>query len=125
MSEIRSYRDLQVWKLGMAVAAECYRLTQSFPRNEMFGLTSQIRRAACSVPANIAEGRGRTGTRDFLKFLGIAHGSLSELATHLQLASDVGIVNREVLNSVLARTGEIGKMLTGLRQSLRLRLNKP
>ena len=82
---IQSFKDLKVWQLGMDLSVEMYRVTGSFPKAEIFGLTSQIRRAAVSVPANIAEGWGREGTKEFIQFLRHAQGSLSELETHLIL----------------------------------------
>src|SRR3990170_5248198 len=92
---IQSYQDLEVWQRGMAVAEQVYNLTQGFPREEMFGLTSQIRRAAISIPANIAEGWGRMGTKEFQRFLQIAMGSLRELETHLMLSQRVGLCTAE------------------------------
>ena len=91
MDEIQSYRDLKVWQLGMSLAVECYRLTRTFPKEEMFGMTSQIRRAAVSIPANIAEGNGREQTGAYIQFLRISQGGLKELETHLLLSSQVNI----------------------------------
>jgi four helix bundle protein len=88
---INSYRDLRVWQDSMALAEACYRLTRGFPKDEMFGLTSQIRRSATSIPANIAEGHGRENTRSFIQFLRIAQGSVKELETHLLIAQRTGI----------------------------------
>src|SRR5712691_1724129 len=85
-SAIRSYRDLEVWRVAMDVAVACYRTTAKFPREEIYSLTAQIRRAASSVSANIAEGYGRETTASFIQFLRIAQGSLKELETHLLLA---------------------------------------
>ena len=79
----QSYRDLVVWQTAMALAVDCYQLTRNFPRDEMFGLTSQIRRAAASIPANIAEGHGRENTGAFIQHLRIAQGSSKELETHI------------------------------------------
>jgi four helix bundle protein len=83
---INSYRDLRVWQDAMTLAESCYRLTRQFPRDELFGLTSQIRRAAASIPANVAEGHGRESTGNFVQSLRVAQGSLKELETHLLLA---------------------------------------
>jgi four helix bundle protein len=85
--EIRSHHDLKVWQLGMDIAEKVYSLTRQFPREELYGLTSQLRRAASSIPANIAEGNGRSSTKDYLRFLSIAVGSLCEVETFLLLAS--------------------------------------
>jgi len=83
---VQSYRDLQVWQKSMDLVTECYRATQQFPKTEIYGLTSQLQRAAVSVPANIAEGQGRQHTKEFIQHLSIAYGSLAELETHLQIA---------------------------------------
>ncbi len=80
---IKSYRDLEVWNVAMDLAASCYTLTRLFPKDELYGMTSQIRRAAASIPANIAEGHGREHTKEFLNHLSVARGSLMELETHL------------------------------------------
>ena len=82
----QNFRSLKVWQLGMQLAEEVYRLSQQFPKQEMYGLTSQIQRAAVSIPANIAEGHAMGSSKDFLRFLAIAQGSLAELETHLMLA---------------------------------------
>jgi four helix bundle protein len=87
---IRSYRDLRVWQMGMDLAEHCYLVTQGFPQAEVYGLTSQLRRAAVSVPANIAEGYGREYRKEYIHFLRVAQGSLKELETHLILASRIG-----------------------------------
>ena len=87
-------------------------------------MTAQIRRASASIPANIAEGRGRQGTKDFLRFLSVARGSLVELETHLQLSHRVGLLPKEQLNELLARTDKISRMLTSLRRSLLAKLKR-
>ena len=114
----RSYRDLDVWKKAMDLAEQCYHVTKSFPREEMFGMTSQIRRAASSVPANIAEGQGRFHTKEFIQFLGIARGSLKEVETHLLLSQRVGLSNANDIEPLLALSDEISRMITGLRKAL-------
>jgi four helix bundle protein len=105
----------------MALAEECYRVTRDFPREELFGLTSQIRRAAASIPANIAEGHGRENTGSFIQFLRIAQGSTKELETHLYLAERVGVLNAQRLNDLIGRCTDIGKMLRSLIRSLQER----
>ena len=90
---LQSYRDLEVWQVGMDLAEQCYLTTRTFPRDELFGMTSQIRRAAGSIPANIAEGQGRESTKEFLHFLSIARGSLREVETHLILCCRVGLLS--------------------------------
>src|ERR1700689_3478188 len=93
--QIQSYRDLRVWRDSMTLAEMCYRLTRGFPKEEMFGLSSQIRRSAASIAANVAEGHGRENTQSFIQFLRIAQGSLKELETHLLLAERVGLIVKE------------------------------
>lgn len=120
MSEqpINSYRDLKVWQDAMSLAEECYRLTRPFPRDEMFGLTSQIRRSAASIPANIAEGHGRENTGSFIQHLRIAQGSLKELETHLLLSERVGAAEAGFSKQALDRCESLGRMLRGLIRSL-------
>jgi four helix bundle protein len=118
MPDIRSYRDLRVWQEAMDLAVSCYRLTSGFPRSEMFGMTSQIRRASSSVPANIAEGYGRQSTGSYVHFLRVAQGSLKELETHLLLAERVGIVAADVVAPPLKSWESIGRKLVVLARSL-------
>jgi four helix bundle protein len=103
-----------VWQEAMSLAENCYRLTKGFPREELFGLTSQIRRSAVSVAANIAEGHGREHTKSFIQYLRIAQGSVKELETHLLLSERVGVVTGKAIASHLASCTELGKMLRGL-----------
>ena len=114
MSEVRSHRDLLVWQRAMDIAVSTYELTKLFPRDELFGLTSQSRRAATSVAANIAEGYGRATKQAYLNFLRIARGSLKELETHLALAERVGLASAETTKDLLDQTDELGRMLHGL-----------
>jgi four helix bundle protein len=120
MSEnaINSYRDLRVWQNAMSLAESCYKLTKTFPRDEMFGLTSQIRRAAASIPANIAEGHGRESTQSLIHYLRISQGSLKELETHLLLAGRVGLVDPAGPDFPLGSCETLGKMLHTLIRSL-------
>ena len=115
---ITSYRDLSVWQQAMTLAEPCYSLTRSFPREEMFGMTSQIRRAAASVVANIAEGHGREATGSFIQHLRIAQGSLKEVETHLLLAVRVKLARLELVDPVLEQCQSVGKMLRALIRSL-------
>jgi four helix bundle protein len=117
-SAINSYRDLRLWQDSMALAESCYRLTRGFPREEAYGLSSQIRRAAASVPANIAEGHGRENTRPFVQYLRIAQGSLKELETHLLLSERVGIANRTLIDVPMGQCESVGKMLRVLIRTL-------
>ncbi len=87
--EVKGYRDLKVWQLGVALAKEVYLLTRGFPKHEVYGLSSQAQRAAVSIPANIAEGHARDSTREYLQHVSIAQGSLAELETHLILAESL------------------------------------
>ena len=102
----------------MALAESCYRLTRDFPKEEVFGMSSQIRRAAASVPANIAEGYGRENTRTFVQYLRIAQGSLKEVETHLLLAQRVGIVAQTNIDALMGQCEAIGKMLRSFIRSL-------
>jgi four helix bundle protein len=113
---VQTFRDLEVWQVAMELAAECYLATKKFPRDELFGMTSQIRRAASSVPANIAEGQGRDHTKEFLNSLSIARGSLMELQTHLLLAPRVELLcEHQPLMTLCER---ISQMISRLRQAL-------
>jgi len=117
-SPIKSYRDLKVWQQAMDLAAACYAATRSFPREEVFGITSQIRRSAASVPANVAEGHGRENRTEFVRFLRIAQGSLKELETHVLLSERIGLASADVVRPILARCQVIGKMLRALIRAL-------
>ena len=108
---VNSYRDLRVWQESMVLAQQCYGLTRVFPREETFGLSSQIKRSASSIPANIAEGYGVENTRAFIRHLRIAQGSLKELETHLILAERVGVTAIGTTESLMAKCESVGKML--------------
>lgn len=116
---IRSYRDLVVWQKSMALVTEVYRCTENFPRTETFGLVTQLRRAAVSIPSNIAEGQGRLSTGEFRQFLGHARGSLLELETQVLIAQDLGYLPAEQVDELLEHTAEMGRILNGLLASLR------
>ncbi len=117
-AKIRSHRDLIAWQKAMALVTDVYGLTKTFPREEMYGLTSQIRRAAASVPANIAESQGRRYGREFHQFLGNARGSLMELDTHLELALRVGYLNEDKHTAIRTKLDEVGRILNGLMRSI-------
>ncbi len=121
---IKSYRDLRVWQDSMTLAERAYRLTREFPREEMFGLSAQIRRAAASIPANIAEGHGRENTQSFIQYLRIAQGSLKELETHSLLAQRVGISRKEDTEELLRHSEIVGKMIRLLIRSLQEKTRK-
>lgn len=120
MTGIRSYKELRVWQGGMDVVEAVYRISASFPKSEMYGLTSQIRRAAVSVPSNIAEGHARSSTREYLNHVSIAQGSLAEIETQIEIARRLGYV-RDV-NSFFERAARLGKQLYALRDSLNRKL---
>ena len=117
-TSIESYRDLRVWREAMDLAEVCYRLTSGFPRREIFGLSSQLRRSAVSIPANIAEGYGRDSTGSYLQFLKVAQGSLKELETHLILSTRLGFASEGEINAALTRCEAVGKMLRSLIRSI-------
>lgn len=115
----RHYRDLLVWQRAMNLARHVYSVTSGFPKREMFGLTSQLCRAAVSVPSNIAEGHGRLTDRNFAVFLGQARGSLYEIETQLELAENLRYLTRSQLDQLLSESAEVGRMLNGLLYKLR------
>ena len=115
---VQHYRQLEVWQFAMELAEKCYLATREFPKQELFGLVSQIRRAAGSIPANIAEGQGREHTKEFLNHLSMARGSLLEWETHLLLSQRVGFLDQAELERLLAVAERISRMLSGLRASL-------
>ena len=121
---IESHRDLRVWQFSVDLVVSCYKITRNFPDSERFGLTSQLQRAAVSVPANIAEGHGRGSTNSYLYHLSVANGSLTELDTHLLIAERLDYVSSEKLKPLRSRLTDVGKMLTGLRKSLRQKQQK-
>ena len=115
---IRSYRDLTVWQKGMDLVVEVYRLTELFPREEQFGLVSQIRRAAVSIPANIAEGHGRLHRADFLRYLSISRGSLTEVETHLEIAIRLEYLSQDQVRQAWDLLQDTGRLLNGLIRAL-------
>ena len=116
---VRSYRDLIAWQKAIELVSDIYRSTQHFPDRERFGLTSQLRRAAVSVPSNVAEGQGRQSTGEFKQFLGHARGSLLEVETQVVIAENLGYLSREQSASLIKRTEEVGRILNGLLNSLK------
>ncbi|RWC31498.1 four helix bundle protein [Mesorhizobium sp.] len=112
--KINSYKDLIVWQQAMDLAVASYSLTKAWPKDELYGLTSQIRRSANSIPANIAEGCGRDSRGSYQQFLRIAQGSLKEFETHLQIAQRIGLATHDQADHVLLATEGIGKMLRQL-----------
>ena len=118
---IESYRDLEVWQLARKLVLEVYHLTSPFPDTERFGLTSQMRRAAVSIPSNVAEGWGRHYTAEFIQFLRKANGSLVELETQLILSADLGFCPQEAANLLLCKTKLLGQKILNLERSLQRR----
>ena len=118
MSRERTYRDLVAWQKGMQLVNEIYRATKSWPSDERFGLTNQVRRAAVSIPANIAEGQGRMGKAELRHHVSIAHGSLCELETLLLAAADNDISDTETAHHLVEQADEVGRLLRGLLRSL-------
>ena len=116
---VKSYRDLLVWQKGIALTLQIYQLTKTFPREEIYGLTSQMRRCAVSIPSNIAEGAGRLNTQEYKQYLGIARGSSFELQTQLTIARELGFGDAEQLREAESTCDEIGRMLFGVIQTLR------
>lgn len=123
--DVRSYKDLKVWQKAMQLVTAVYPATQDFPKTEMYGLTNQIRRCAVSVPSNIAEGSARRTTREFIRFVNIASGSIAELETQLILAQRLGYLAEDRMAFLLKQSDEIGKMLYALQRALTERLIHP
>lgn len=115
---IQSYRDLVVWKKAMGLVLDIYRSTQAFPRTETYGLVAQLRRAAISIPSNIAEGQARLSTGEVRHFLGNARGSLMEVETQILLARELGYFAHEESETLLRSSAEVGKILNGLLNAL-------
>ena len=114
----RSYQDLEVWKLSIALVKEIYLITEKFPKSESYGLTNQIRRAAVSIPSNIAEGQGRNSSKEFRQFLSIALGSVAETETQLIIAKEINFLRNDELEPLLVTVDRIRKMLKGLSKSI-------
>ena len=118
MARPKNYRDLIVWQKAMAMAKRTNALTQGLPKSEAYGLLSQIRRAAVSVPSNIAEGHGRFTDAQFRYFLGNARGSLSELQTQLELAGDLGYLDKRLVHEAMEQGVEVARLINGLVASM-------
>ena len=118
MAKVRNYRDLIAWQRAMDLATTVYDLSAGFPLEERYGLTSQVRRAAVSIPSNIAEGQGRKSTKEFLHLLSIAHGSLRELETQVMLAQRLTFATKERADATLDVASEVGRLINGLYNAL-------
>lgn len=115
----QSFRDLNVWQRAMQLTVATYQLTQDFPREELYGLTSQIRRSAVSIPSNIAEGQGRFSNGEFKQFLSIARGSNCELQTQLEIARSLGMGNSELIERAENLSHEVGRMIFAFVESMK------
>jgi four helix bundle protein len=118
-NEVRSYKDLLAWQKSMDLVTAVYRASQGFPKEEIFGLVSQIRRSAVSMPSNIAEGHARTSRKEFQYFLSNARGSLAQLETQLTIAHQLAYIDEAGINQLLDRVGEVGRILNGLLTALK------
>jgi four helix bundle protein len=118
MGKINSFRDLEVWRLGMDLVEGVYRVSATFPKIEIYGLTSQVRRAAVSVPSNIAEGHTRASTKEYLNHLSMAQASLAEVSTQLEIAPRLGYITSADLIPRLDEVGVLGRKLYALRNAL-------
>lgn len=116
---VQAYRDLIVWKKAFDLVTNVYQKTQDFPKHELFGLTGQIRRAAISIPSNIAEGRGKLTKGEFKLFLGHARGSLAELETQILIAKHLDYLNDTEGGKLLEQIAEVGRLLNGLLSSIK------
>lgn len=112
--KMRNYRDLVVWQKSMALVTEVYSITRLFPKEELYGLISQIRRSAVSIPSNIAEGYGRYSKNDYIRFLQIAIGSLYEFQTQLEIGLNLGYLSKDIFEKVYEQSREIERMLSSL-----------
>ena len=118
MSAIHDFKDLKIWQKGMDIAEKCYFLTKLFPKDELYGTVQQIRRAAASIPANIAEGYGRRSTPEYIRFLNIAQGSINELETHIILSQKVGLSNQKEIELISSLLREESRMIIALIKKL-------
>jgi len=118
---VNGYRDLLVWQRAMDLVVQVYRLSDTLPRDEKYGLVQQMRRAAASVPSNVAEGHGRDHLGDYLHHLSIANGSLMEMETQVLIAGRMSYVSKESEDRALAQAAEVGRMLAGLVRALKRR----
>jgi len=121
--EIRSYRDLKVWQKSMRIAQEIYSVTAQFPQEELYGLSGQMRRAAISVPSNIAEGHARDSSREYLRYISITFGSVAELETQITLAAYCGYITEESEGALLNKLHEIGIMLRSLQSAMKVKID--
>ncbi len=119
---LQSYRELIAWQKSMELVKAVYSAAGGFPREKIFGLSSQLKRASVSVPSNIAEGQGRYSTKEFIKHLSIAYGSLMEVETQIMIAQSLNYFDIEKMNTLLEKTAEVGRLINGLSRALRNKL---
>jgi len=124
MNEIRAYKKLDTWQQAMNLVEHCYRVTAAFPNHELYGLTSQLRRAAVSIPSNVAEGSCRRKTKAYANHVSIALGSHGELETCIELAGRLGFVNAKEREALQVRAGSVGRLLSGLHRSLEEKIER-
>lgn len=122
---IRKYRDLEVWQRAMDLVTVVYKQTEGFPKHELYGLTNQLRRAAVSVPSNVAEGQGRRTTNEFLHHLSIARGSLCEVETQIEIAQRLGYMTAQAGTGCLDEAAVVSRLLNGLIGALERKRNNP
>ena len=115
---MRNFKELKIWQKGFDIAVKAFTLTATFPKEEKFGISSQMTRAAISIPSNIAEGCGRNGLNEFYQFLGIASGSHAELKTQLLIALDIFSKLSDSIKNIVIKLDDIGRMLNGLKKSI-------
>ncbi|MGL5874924.1 MAG: four helix bundle protein [Xenococcaceae cyanobacterium] len=118
MSEIKDFKDLIIWQKGMDIAEKCYYLTKYFPKEELYGMVQQVRKASASIPANIAEGYGRRSSGDYARFLNIAQGSINELQTHLILCQRVQLCEEKDIKWIISLLQEETRMISSLIKKL-------
>ena len=122
MSKVSHFRELHVWQRGMDIVETVYRVSAAFPKSELYGLTGQVRRAAVSVPSNIAEGHTRASTKEYLNHVSMAQASLAEVETQLEIASRLGYLASAELSAILEQAAVLGKQLYALRDALAKRI---
>ncbi len=115
---MKSHKDLDVWNKAISFVSDIYKITESFPNSELFGLTNQLRRAAVSIPSNIAEGAARTSQKEFNQFLSVALGSSAEVETQLLIALNLQFISKDEYKELTVKIDDIRKMLIGLKKSL-------
>jgi len=123
MKSFKDYRDLEVWQRAIQITKQAYNLTRNFPQSELYGMTSQIRRASVSIAANIAEGWGRRYTAEFIQFLRQANGSRVELETHLIISAEVALCTQSEIQPMIAELETLGKQILSLERSLQRKKN--